>query len=160
MNNIKMNLLRIIDVIRASFISLVPYYILYSFLLLAVEIFKNYNLFNSVFAVEDAQNIVNLITSLLPTLINISISYHLASIYYMTINRFLTIILSLTIYLSVEVIVPQVNINSLNIPHSLILAILIPLLSTYMLAKVIEMLQEYQNKLNKILSQNITTMIV
>ncbi len=81
MNNIKIIFLQIVDVIRASFISLVPYYILYSFLLLAIEILKNTNSFNSVFTLKDAQNIVDLITFLIPILINISISYHLASIY-------------------------------------------------------------------------------
>ncbi|WP_428024577.1 EAL domain-containing protein [Arcobacter sp.] len=160
MNNIKIIFLQIVDVIRASFISLVPYYILYSFLLLAIEILKNTNSFNSVFTLKDAQNIVDLITFLIPILINISISYHLASIYYMTLSRFLTIILSLSIYLSVEVIVHQTNINSYNAPHSIILAILIPLLSAYLLAKIIEILHEYQNKLNNVLSRNITTMIV
>ncbi len=78
----------------------------------------------------------------------------------MTLSRFLTIILSLSIYLSVEVIVHQTNINSYNAPHSIILAILIPLLSAYLLAKIIEILHEYQNKLNNVLSRNITTMIV
>ena len=160
MKNIKINILLIINVLRASFISLVPYYILYSFILLSVEIFKYLNLFNPSFTVEDSSNIVELINMSLPILLNISISYHLSTIYYLTINRFLTIILSLCIYFSVEVITKHLNINNHFIPESFILAISIPLLSIYILSYIIQLLGNYQNKLNGLLSKNITTMIV
>jgi lactose/cellobiose-specific phosphotransferase system IIC component len=160
MHNIKAKVVLLIDALRASFISLVPYYILYSFVLLSVELLKHFSLFNSTLTLDNTHNIIELIIGLFPMLINISIAYHLASLYYMNINRFLTIILSLIIYLSVEVIVHHANINSFIASQSFILAMLVPLFSTYLLAKIVESLKHYQHKLNSLLSRNITTMIV
>ena len=160
MTRIKDRILLIIDVLRSSFISLVPYYILYSSVLLVLELFKHFDIFPSFFSIEDSYNLVELLSSLLPLLLNISISYHLTSLYFTNVNKFLTIILSLIIYLSVEIIVNAVSVESYIFPNSVILGILIPLLTNFLISNFIKILKPYQDKLNVTLSNNIATMII
>lgn len=161
MNAVKISFLRTIDALRAAFISLVPYYILYSIIILSVEMLKHFSFFGAAFTPEQIDNIVRLTTTtLLPLLLNMSISYHLASICYVSINKFLATVLSLIVYFSVEVIIHQGDSASFFMPKSFILALLVPLLCTYLLAKTMQMLEQYQRKINTLLSSNVATMVV
>lgn len=160
MTIMKNKFLLILNVLRSSFISLVPYYILYSTVLLLIELLRLSGLFPSFFTLDDATNLVNLVTVLLPLLINISISYHLSSLYFTNINKFLTIILSLIIYLSVELIVYGVNIENYSFPKSMGLAIIIPIFTSFLLSNYLKFLKPYEEKLNHSLSNNIATMLI
>ena len=161
MNNIKTSSSRIIDALRAAFISLVPYYILYSFVVLAAQLLKYTCFFDFICTSEQLHSLARLLSAtLLPTLINISISYHLASIYYVSINRFLALILSLSVYFSVAVIASKGDSASIFMPNSFILAILVPLLCVFLLAKAMIILDRYQGRMYNSLANNIATMIV
>lgn len=160
MVRIKKSLLLIVDVIRSSFISLVPYYILYSFIVLFVESLKHFNLVGTILTLDDLNSIITLMSSILPLLLNIAISYHIATFNYITTSRLLMIILSLIIFLSIEIFAHHMNMESNFLPHSITLAIIIPFLSTMLLAKIIGLLKQYENKLSHLLSSNITTMII
>lgn len=157
---IKNKLLVIIDILRASFISLVPFYILYSTVLLLIELFKHFNIFPTFFTLEESYNLVKLILGLLPLLVNISISYHLTNSHFTNVNRFLTIILSFIIYLCVELIVFGINIENYIFPQSMIFAISIPLIVNFLLSNSLKLLKPYHNKLNNSISNNIATMLI
>ncbi|WP_122893485.1 EAL domain-containing protein [Arcobacter peruensis] len=157
---IKNKFLEIINILRASFISLVPYYVLYSTVLLLIEILKHFNLFSSFFTLEESHNLVKLVVGLLPLLVNISISFHLTNSHFTSANRFLTIILSLIIYLCVELIVFGINIEKYILPQSMIFAILIPLVVNFLLSNYLKISKSYQEKLNNSISNNIATMLI
>ncbi|PLY08841.1 MAG: hypothetical protein C0625_01365 [Arcobacter sp.] len=159
MNNIKDRILLILDILRISFISLVPYYVLYSFVTLLVEVFRNFGFYNSSFTLETSYDIIKFLLGLLPILLNISISYHLGSVYY-SINKFLTIILSLIIYFCVEIFTNQVSLSNYIFPQSIILAMIIPLSTTFLILKFVRLLKPYQKRLDNSLSSNISTMII
>lgn len=160
MQLLRNNFLSFIDVIRASFISLVPYYVLYSLIILSVELQKQFHFYTSILTLEGSFNCIELMKALLPLLLNLTITYHLVTGYYTRIDRLLTIILSLIIYLSVELLVHNTNINHYFLPESIILAMLVPFCTTWSLSQILKLLKQYEKKLSSLLTNNIVTIII
>lgn len=157
--NLKNRIFLAIDVLKASFISLVPFYILYSLILLAVELVIQFSI-NVPIEKENLYDLVKLLNSLLPLLINVSISYHLASLYYITINRLLTIILSLIVYLSVDILNDTIHMSSYYFPESMIMAVLIPILISFILLRLIILESRYNQNIKKSLSRNVAASVI
>ncbi|KAB7887813.1 hypothetical protein, partial [Poseidonibacter ostreae] len=160
MKRLQAQLSLIISVLQASFISLVPYYILYSFILLSIELAKSFIDFGPSFNIQDLNNLSSLINGILPVLINISISYHLVNLYYTSINKLLTIVLSLLVYLSVDLLLNVKDINSYVFPNSFIMAIIIPIFISFTISKIMIIFEKYENDLKSSLSNNISSAIV
>lgn len=159
MKKLKSQFLLIISVLQSSFISLVPYYILYSFTLLSVEFVKIFLGMGTDFDIEDIYNLVKLLEAILPILINISISYHLVNLYYTSINKLLTIVLSLLVYLSVDLLLNVDFIINYTFPASIIMAIIVPLFVSFTISKLMLVFSSYEEDLKSRLSNNIATMI-
>lgn len=155
----KKRLLLLFDVLRISFVSLIPYYICYSLLLLMIEIIK---FFSISFFIETVNliNITKLVSNLFPILINLSISYHLSIIYKTNINRIILIVLNLLVFLSLEFLLNKGFLYSLESFKFTFLAIIIPLINYYLInLYMIYILKYYKfNKIN--LSKNITSSFI
>ncbi len=142
----------LIDVFRASFISLIPYYIFYSIIVLIIAILK-YNQMEYKYIVD----LAILCNDLFPIFINLSISYHLSIIYQISINKIIFIILSLLIFLSVELLINSDILLKIKLSEYTLLAILIPVVLHYLLGSYLYIIEKYHKNLEINLSKNISS---
>lgn len=148
MHRIQVKISIIIEILKSSFLSLVPYYLLYSFILLLVQLVEYFGINIPYLSMENLYDLVKLTLGLFPLIINLSVSYHLATLYYTTINRPLTIILSFIIYLSVDMFKNSIHMDSYIFPQSYILALIVPLVTFYILSKLMLLRKNFQKKVN------------
>ncbi len=144
----------LLDVLRASFISLIPYYIFYSILILIVSLLKYYEIEH-----EYITRITALVDGMFPILINLSISYHLSIIYQININRIIFIILGLLIFLSVELLLHNGQLRLELLSHTPLL-ILIPVSLYFFFNIYILLTQKYYRLLEVRLSKSISSSFI
>jgi lactose/cellobiose-specific phosphotransferase system IIC component len=145
-----------IDVLRASFVSLIPYYVFYSILLLIITIIKYFS-FNFFIPLDDIIAMTVLIGGLFPILINLSISYHLSIMYKTDINKIILMILNLLVFLSAEFLINDNSLDRFELSKYTFLAILVPIVTYPLLDFYINKFQKLHNGIYTRLSKSVST---
>lgn len=149
--------MNIISVLKISFITLLPYHVLFSFSVLILEILRYFSLYFSFLDIDSLTKLVILFGGIYAILINQSISYFLSTMYYANLNKIISMTLNLVIFISIEALDSQTIENSLTFPKQTIIAIVTPIISLFMMSELLKLIDRYSNSLNLGLSQSISS---
>lgn len=149
--------MNIISVLKISFITLLPYHVLFSFSVLVLEFLRYVSPHLSFIETESLTKIVVLFSGVYAILINQSISYFLSSMYYENLNKIISISLNLIIFISIEALDHQANSDSIYFPKQTIIAIVTPIISLFVMSELLKLMDKYSSGLNLSFSQSISS---